>query len=74
MSFLLVGSTMYSLYGQSWIGIGAGAYQSNLYYENSKGEQDKTIKGVPSSYVSLDYMYELRNSRTTKKTYDRPDY
>jgi len=65
---------MQASYGQSWVGLGVGANQSNVYFENSMGEQDETIKGIPSSYVSLYYMHELGSSKKTKKLYDMPDY
>jgi len=61
-------------WAQSWVGIDVGVNQSNVYYENSNGEQDKMIKGVPASYASLYYMHELGNTKKSKKLYDMPDY
>ena len=59
---------------QGWAGIGIGTHQSNVYYENSNGDQDKSIKGVPASYVSLYYMHDFVSGGKQKKLYDMPDY
>jgi hypothetical protein len=65
---------IHASWGQSWVGMDAGGHQSNVYYENSAGDQDKSIKGVPATYASIYYMHELVSSGNSKKLYDMPDY